>query len=310
MYDISQIWELINNPPLALRELNILYHTRLGTREANPDGVNFLREDWDNLLIIDACRFDTFEELIGDHGIQGSLSSRQSLGTATLQFLRENLDGQDHSDIVYVTGQSMLYRESVLNGNILPHLYEIVDVWENKIEFGKGGVPPEAVSNGLKVAVEEYPDKKVIAHYIQPHTPFIGKFGQRYFGEGEHAIWDDKLTGKCDISDDTIWRAYRENLDVVLSELANAVKDLPGKTVITSDHGQCIGDRVHPIPYHEYGHPTGLYVEELTVVPWYVCEFETRRKTEKGRATSGYGDTSAERDEAVRSQLEGLGYLE
>jgi len=55
MYSTEQIATGIRNPDIALRELNRLYFRRLYTREFNENGTDIFAEDWDNLIILDAC---------------------------------------------------------------------------------------------------------------------------------------------------------------------------------------------------------------------------------------------------------------
>jgi len=308
MYDTSRLQTALDKPTLALRELNSLYHSRFGLRDANPKGVNFFTSDWDNLIILDACRYDTFQRCISDFDIQGQLRARHTYGTNTAEFLRPNLHNHDFSDTVYVTASSMLYRESVIESNIVPHLFDIIDVWQNNSSDETNSVPPEVITERAIRVLESHPSKRLAIHYIQPHTPFVGEYGQSHFEPGEHAMWNEKLTGECEISDETIWAAYRENLRLVLGEVSELVNELPGKTIVTSDHGQAIGDRAWPIPYPEYGHPSGIYIEPLTKVPWFVCVGDDRRKITEGDSQPGYPEKSSEKDKEVLDQLEALGY--
>lgn len=57
-------------------------------------------EDWDNLVLLDACRYDQFERL---NTISGVLENRISQGSSTFEFLTENIAGKKSHDTVYVT---------------------------------------------------------------------------------------------------------------------------------------------------------------------------------------------------------------
>jgi hypothetical protein len=61
--------------------------------------------------------------------------------------------------------------------------------------------------------------------------------------------------------------AYKENLRHVLKNVEDLLEIINGKTVITSDHGNLIGDRLSPIPVRGYGHPSGLRAPELVKDP-------------------------------------------
>jgi hypothetical protein len=137
----------------------------------------------------------------------------------------------------------------------------------------------------------------------------MSEFGQTQFEDGEHAIWNDKLTGECGVPDEAIWKSYQENLQMALNYVEILTNEVSGKTIITSDHGQAIGDRAYPIPYREYGHPGEMYIPSLTKVPWFICEWDDRREITKENSQTGYPDQNRERKEdTMHNQLEALGY--
>jgi len=57
----SRLSRALRTPILFCRHANRLYHRRFGRRECNEDGVDPFEADWDNLFILDACRYDMFE---------------------------------------------------------------------------------------------------------------------------------------------------------------------------------------------------------------------------------------------------------
>jgi len=57
--------------------INIKYYEKTG----RPPGCDVIKEDWDTLIILDGCRFDTFEEM---NWIDGTLESRKSRGSERL----------------------------------------------------------------------------------------------------------------------------------------------------------------------------------------------------------------------------------
>jgi hypothetical protein len=105
--------------------------------------------------------------------------------------------------------------------------------------------------------------------------------------------------------------AYMENLMEVLPAVRTLLTEIPGKTVVTSDHGQLIGDSGFPVPIREYGHPNGIYQEEVVKVPWHVYQNGPRKSivAEPGDENS-YGRKDREEiDEKAKEHLENLGYL-
>ena len=67
--------------------------------------------------------------------------------------------------------------------------------------------------------------------------------------------------------------AYRDNLRLVLKHAADLVPMLEGKVVITSDHGEALGEHglfLHPLFRPYFPHRSwGLAVAELRIVPWF-----------------------------------------
>lgn len=309
MYSLSQLRRAFNTPRLILRELNRLYHTRFRQWTYNKRGVNFFDEDWDNLLILDACRYDAFELATRNRDLSGHLESRTSRGSSTVEFLNSNVDDADLTDTVYVTGTTMVYREQILNSDIDINFHAVDDVWGDSIEHGEWGVLPETMATRTREAAEEYPDKRIVSHFIQPHIPFIGPTGEKYESELGKSPWKAKVRGNLDISDDILWQAYMENLNAVLDEVTELLNELPGKTVVTADHGQLIGDRGFPIPIKDYGHPTALYNDKLVKVPWHISQNGDRKRVTKSREATEYNKPhTGELNEKAKKHLEHLGY--
>jgi len=312
-YDVSDIISALRHPIKMQRELNRLYYTRFRTWDYNRSAANIFEKDWDNLLILDACRFDAFERALkeSDSSIPGTLGTNYSRGASTREFLGGNLETADLSDTVYITGTTMLYRNTVATDQFKHNLHDVVDVWEDAIEVGEWGVRPERMAEAAREAADRYPNKRLVVHFIQPHIPFIGEYGQQRFGDVEGSIWRKRRQGDLEADDDELWTAYMENLHIVLPIAAELLTDLPGKNVITADHGQLIGDRGFPIPFKDYGHPNGIYSDALVKVPWHVYENGTRKEVVAEGSTRKYGDKDrSELDEMAEEHLRNLGYLQ
>lgn len=108
-----------------------------------------------------------------------------------------------------------------------------------------------------------------------------------------------------DVDDETLRQAYGDTLDAVLDVVQGSLDDLAGKTVVTADHGELLGDRMAPVPLEGYGHPRGVYMPELVEVPWHIVREESRRRIRV--------DPPAESvevdDRAVDDSLRALGYV-
>ena len=122
---------------------------------------------------------------------------------------------------------------------------------------------------------------------MQPHFPFINKNSERIQQQGiedhlpnqdqksEPNPWFDLLWGDENNPKEVI-KAYISNYDTIVPIVQELGKDMHGKSIITSDHGNLFGERLFPIPIKGYGHPIGLHKPELLKVPWIKLESDNR----------------------------------
>lgn len=304
----SRLSRALENPILFCRHANRLYHRRLGLRPYNEGGIDPFEEDWDNLLVLDACRYDMFERRAN---LPGRLERVESRASTTVEFLRANVDGHDLRDTVYVTANPQLHQH---RDSIEARFGAVVDVWRaDGWSDDHGTVLPETVTAAALRASEEYPNKRLVVHYMQPHYPFIGA-GARFAGgdftdpeASDENVWVQLLQGRLAVDREGIWDLYDANLDRALPPVEEAMEGLGGRTVVTADHGNMVGERAFPIPFREWGHPRGVYTPELVDVPWLVYEDGPRREIRA--SASGARDESAD-DGVVAERLRDLGYAE
>lgn len=301
---ISSVAKAFGNPRLVLRALNSLSHKIVPRWDYSRHGCDLLAEDWDNLLILDGCRYDIFES---ENWIPGRLDRRYSKASSTVGFLLTNIHGTNLEDTVYVTANGQIHNyQDELNTNF----YDIIPVYAEAWDDDIGTVPPVAVTEAAIDAVKEYPKKRLLIHYVQPHFPFIGgettadkhRMNERTV---QRSFWRRVFDGDVAMTRDEIWAAYTETLRYALKHVETAVESLPGKNVVTSDHGNMVGERGHPIPIREWGHPHELYYPELVEVPWLECEYDQRREiiAEPPRDRKFAADPSV-----VKERLADLGY--
>ncbi len=280
---------------------NLIFTLRHG------EGTHVMGEDWDNLLILDGCRYDMFADRVS---LSGTLESRISLGSSSEEFMERNFHHEQFYDTVYVNANPFIPRLGLDKGTF----HAVVDClseWDSELQT----IRPEIVSQAARRAHEQYPNKRLIIHFMQPHTSFIGNRGRELDAGGwlmddnveeGPGIWNLLRDGK-DIPLETVWEAYNENLDLVLSEVEPLLDDLNGKSVITADHGNLVGERLGPIPTRQkYGHPYGVYTEELVKVPWFIVEGETRREVSADSPIKENSDSIPETE--LEDKLEALGY--
>ncbi|MFH1785861.1 MAG: hypothetical protein ABH842_05520 [Candidatus Micrarchaeota archaeon] len=67
-------------------------------------------------------------------------------------------------------------------------------------------------------------------------------------------------------------KEYNANLILVLNEVKGLNEHLPGKTIITSDHGEACGERDPVLKIPVYGHPSHSKLPVLIEIPWFIVD--------------------------------------
>jgi hypothetical protein len=184
---------------------------------------------------------------------------------------------------------------------------------------------PEGVSELAKEAAGTYPNKRLIVHYMQPHSPYFGETANllrdrlfsenirvKDWGSGDTSLSDGDLyvtnlmnaAMKEYISPGELRKVYGENLRHVLPHVEGLIHDLGGKSVITADHGELLGEPASIFTSHRFHHKPELYTNELRLVPWFVINGDERRtiSVEEPVESVELGE------EDIEKQLEALGY--
>lgn len=267
--------------------------------EYNSAGVQILYQDWDNLIILDACRYDIFERY---HSFEGRLEPRISQASATKEFIQANFHNESHLDLSYVSANGWygkLYED--LNSDIYDFIFCEREAYD-------GSVPhPRTVTDRAIDYLEDGIDKRLIVHYLQPHEPYFDESGDELF---PLESTNPPILAQHGYRKERIREAYVQNFNLVVNHVERLLEHLDGKTVITSDHGELLGERLFPVPCRWYGHPLGVYVDELVRVPWFVIESEGRREINTADESIDwqYSDPNWNPND-IKQQLEGLGYL-
>jgi hypothetical protein len=278
-------WWRFRLPSLIVR---VLY--RLFKRKNN--GIYVMKEDWDNLIILDACSYELFADT---NWIKGSLEKKISRGSHTWMFLQENFQSY-YPDAVYISSN--------------PFIWEFKDCFFRTIYVALedeiktyGTILPESVLKEALKANKAYPDKRLIVHFLQPHEPYIGETKIRQNQKNNMSPFH--LFAKGDIDENTLRKAYKDNLKAVLPAVEKLVNQLAGKTVISSDHGEAFGAWAKPFPVRIYGH-SGPRIKELIEIPWFTIDKPPRKSIN----TSGEPQALEINDEnKIKKHLQALGYI-
>jgi hypothetical protein len=287
--------------------------------ELNPPPSNpLVEQEWDNVLLLDACRYDLFEEVLAEHPISGSLERRRSVGSGTPEYLKKNFEGHQLHDTVYVTANP--YVNTKLPSDTF---HKVIPVWKSGWDSELQTVPPEAVRDNVLEADRKHPNKRIIAHFNQPHVPFIGDVrldGREVSAIRQEALgkerpnpaeriptpFDQLATGHRSYQE--VYEAYRSNLVRVVPVVNELLETLEGLTAVTSDHGNAFGEFARPFPIRVYGHPIGILIPALTEVPWHVSKNGDRKNISEEEPVNNTGCEDIDQD--VESRLRQLGYTE
>jgi len=242
--------------------------------------LKILDEEWDILIILDACRYDVFE-LFND--ISGTLEPRYSLGSCTEEWVYNNFD-RECKDIVYVSGNAWVSEWKLNNKlKIENPFYRLIEVWDWAWDEKINAVHPSSVTRASIQAMDENPDKRFIIHYLQPHSPFlsfkkrVGRGNLRDYLQDKNKRFLtreelQKLEGMVwqyvgdKVNVEEVREGYIANFLIVLEEVKKLIENINTDKVvyITSDHGEMLGYKGET-----FGHGKGIVNEALRKVPWF-----------------------------------------
>jgi hypothetical protein len=298
----------LRNPKLAWQYLVSSVSSRVETRFNY--GLNYFAEDWDHLVVLDACRYDLFAEFAPRHSAYGLIDAVDAVysnASCTPVWLSRTIGGTPPATLAEVRYVSCT---PFITGVDTSHLADVEHVWRYAYDPDAGVTTPGAVTDA---AIESYradPSLRSVIHYVQPHAPFlhcVGKYDSRGDEDGgTQNIWHGLRDGTYDPAD--VWRDYGRNLLTVLDHVETLVRNLGGDVVVTSDHGNAFGE------YGIYGHPRHVPIPPIRRVPWarttgredgsYEVRGVEEVSTGVGPEELKRGATDRRRDE----QLEALGY--
>lgn len=254
------------------------------------DGIYVMEEDWDNLIILDACRYDLFKEVMdGNAWLEGFLEKKISRGSYTNMFLKENFKGRRYEDTVYVSANPLAYG--------FKEAYNLVYVQRDEKDERAKTVLPETVLECALEANEANPKKRLVVHFMQPHYPYVGT--------GKKMVNPFLSLSKGEVTKEEVWSAYKKNLERVMPVVRKLVEELEGKSVVTADHGEAFGEWATPLPIRIWGH-NGPRIKSLVDVPWFIVDKKGRKRISEGTMSRETGDAS---ELEMKRRLEDLGYF-
>lgn len=223
--------------------------------------------DWDVLLVLDACRYDAFTDIV-DVGAE----PLRTHASATPQWLRTIHDEGLFDGVTIVTGNPQYEKvERSFDDSQVQYVFETD--WNGAL----GTVLPTPVLDEVDAALAE-DTAPVVGHLVQPHWPYVQRFGDvwvpamnaRGIGVVGRSAQVAMANGRFD--PETARRAYRACIRSVWDVVASRIGDLAerGYTIaVTADHGEVFG---RPGDAWLYEHPSRVHIRSLTEVPWLTVE--------------------------------------
>ena len=325
----------------------------------NTQKLNVAQEDWNFLIILDACRYDYFEKLYRQY-LNGTLYKKYSVGTSTNEWLNNSFP-DFYDDIIYISANPHINASLEVYGYCAgKHFHQVHELWKDGWDNRIGTVRPETVTDRTITLLNRINtnDKRVVVHYIQPHAPYLnldigshfkessggiirpdefnnskektgaGKFKNILYNIfypffkktswlGNHPDWIlrkffnlppkvpmEYVLRKFDV--ETLRASYEENLKAVLTETARLLNFLSGKVVITSDHGEFLGE------HKNFSHPPNSDHPILYDIPWLeIFNDQIKEKNNKEQVGKKQPQQSESLpDEIIIERLRALGYHE
>lgn len=204
--------------------------------------------EWQTLILLDACRYDYFKDV---NHLEGSLTKVNTGVKSTPEWYEKNFE-EEHRNTVLISSNPMPW-----NVDSIENIGYVKKRWDR-------GSDPGYV---LKFIPFLPPLDQTIIHLTTPHLPFIGEDGKEFLEDisrvdREPDVYGDVTNYGRENGWDELIEYYKENIIVALDAIEKYMSLLDGKIVITSDHGECIGEE------DKYDHNEGPD-DILQHVPWF-----------------------------------------
>lgn len=279
-------------------------------------GFNLLNDEWDLAIILDTCRPDALSEVSSEYAFIDNISTRYSIGSATPEWLANTFttdQAAECAEIGYIAGNP--YVEAVFENRVSPlhdtYNWNMPDTYHPAypddfafidyvcypdIEWG-GHPPASYVTNQTIYRHRNSKVDRLIAHYIQPHAPYIGharESNHDHLSEFERRPF--KYLRRTD-NINRVWDAYLTELKCGLDEVEVLLNNVHAdNVVITADHGEAFGE------WNAYKHRSGMLHHKVRKVP----HMNTTATDNQTRHPEPIETDSV--DQSIKQQLETLGY--
>ncbi len=284
---IDSLSKLASDPGYALKEAALrpyqgLWYTLTSRR---PIGTNIFTQEWDLLLVLDACRVDALQAVSSEYDFLSEIGEIWSVGSNSHEWIAQTFNNRYEEEIAettYITANA--FTEQIFETRTFPpshvtvpftwtnwniadqhKLNDLIEVWRQHRDDTLRVVPPRVLTDyTIDIGRRKNPSRTIV-HYMQPHGPYIA--GAVTEDRDPTAIESDAWRSLRDgnASFETIWEMYIDNLRLVLDDIERLLDNIDAETVvITADHGEAFGE------FGAHGHPEGFPHPVVKKVPWVV----------------------------------------
>jgi len=192
---------------------------------------------FDTTIILDACRYDYYVKYRKAEKVNAP-------GTITRTSIPKMFP--DFYSAVYISASpevNSIGYPTMPSYDPREHFLEVIDVWNFGWDDDLQTVHPGTVHE----TAEKYQKRgdKTIVHFMQPHAPYIGEFKWAilswYNARARTLGQETNPTYNTPNDFEYLKKAYDANLRLVLGY---AEKCINGRTLITSDHGELLGEEI------------------------------------------------------------------
>lgn len=297
---------------------------RGANRRFEPDLIPSVweRSDWDVLVILDACRVDLMESVIGEYdNLPDDVDSVWSQAACSIDWIETtfNENPEELPNTAYISANPFTDHDAAhaqsadLSAPPLGHLRKLYQTDWYEIG-GIETVPPEWVTNHAIDCWRQRDDldiDRMVVHYMQPHEPYITRPGWSQLHEDDNPVLknlvEDGYTAGTSpwqtmvedgpVSVGEFWPVYQDNLRWVLNDVCGRLlENINGRVAISADHGNGLGE------YGEWHHPPGALSPYIRKVPWLEVA-ATDQRTISPQITR-----DRDPDPGTQTQLRALGY--
>lgn len=279
-----------------------------------PIGRNIYSADWDICIVLDSARYDMLRDALQQRCPDADVAAEWSRGSITTEWLTQTfrpphepaiadttlVTASPHSQTVFRDRAWLTNADSVSvsypsNPAVEVETFDAMhELW--RTQAGEhGAVHPETMRDATIEAYQQT-SGRVVAHWLQPHEPFLAPEATIVGGGATQTnVWDGLQTGRYGV--DEVWQSYRATLEWALDYVIDVLGSVDADVLITADHGNAMGE------WGIFGHPFGFPQPAVRRVPWVEV---SAMQTTIPQETSVLSETNDGAD--LNEQLKALGY--